>query len=63
MSNQSQNPYSGITPEELHIAVLRAHAERAKVVSSMVAALLAWLGRASAREQQAHSSFKTAAGR
>lgn len=42
MNTLSQSPYRNITPEELHLAMQRAHAERAKALRGIFASLLAW---------------------
>lgn len=47
--SDTDNPYRGITPEELHIAMRRAHLERAQAVRGLFAAALAW-----AREALGH---------
>ena len=53
MSTQPDNPYRGITPEELHVIIRRAHAERAKAMRQMFAALLAWRRKAAERRRAA----------
>jgi hypothetical protein len=63
MSTFDRNPYQGITPEELHIAVRRAHMERALVLRKMVQALGAWLGRIIQREDVAAPDLRAANGR
>ena len=60
MSNQTQSPYSGITPEELHIVIRRAHAERAKAMRELFAALFAWRKRAAERRHAADPALRTA---
>jgi L-serine deaminase len=45
MSTAPTNGYFGITPEELQVLTRRAHAERAKVMRDMFAALFSWLRR------------------
>jgi hypothetical protein len=63
MSKFDSNPYSGITPEELHVAIRRAHVERALVLRQLFQALGAWVGRVIHREQAAAPGLRTAAGR
>jgi hypothetical protein len=57
MTTESTHPYWGIRREELHEAKRRAHAERAKVVRQMFAALAAWRAkrRAAAQLIRAHT--------
>lgn len=47
MSTQDHSPYHGLTPEELHVIVRRAHAERAAVMRALFARLLEWRRHAS----------------
>jgi len=61
MSTQPLIGYGGYTPEELQVIVRRAHAERAKAVREMWAALLAWRRRATERRHAADAALKTAA--
>jgi hypothetical protein len=61
MSTQPLIGYGGYTPEELQVIVRRAHAERAKALREMFAALLAWRRRAAERRQAADAALKTAA--
>jgi hypothetical protein len=42
MTVQRSHPFWGIKPEELYEARLRAHAERAKVMRQLFAALVSW---------------------
>jgi hypothetical protein len=62
MSNLNDNPYRHITPEELHIAMRRAHLERAKVIRSYFRALRAWLSGTN-RRHDADPALRTVAGR
>jgi hypothetical protein len=41
MSVLHQNPYRGLTPEELHVVIRRAHAERAQALRAFFAGLFA----------------------
>ena len=61
MSTQPLIGYGGYTPEELQVIVRRAHAERAKALREMFAALLAWRRNAAERRQAANAALKTAA--
>ncbi len=61
MRTQPLIGYGGYTPEELQVIVRRAHAERAKAVREMWAALLAWRRRAAERRHAADAALKTAA--
>jgi hypothetical protein len=63
MSTQDHNPYRGITPEELHIAVRRAHVERAKVIRTMFRDARAWLARIGERGHDARGELRTVARR
>ena len=63
MSTLHDNPYRGITPEELHVAIRRAHVERALAMREMVSALRAWLGRLGRRLHAAGPALPTATGR
>ena len=49
MSTQPLIGYGGYTPEELQAIMRRAHAERAKAMREMFAALLAWRRKAAGR--------------
>jgi hypothetical protein len=60
MSTLDRNPYRGITPEELHVAIRRAHVERALAVRDMFQALRSWLGRIIHREHGAEPRLRTA---
>jgi hypothetical protein len=42
MNLLDQNPYRGLTPEELHVVIRRAHAERARALRAFFAGLFAW---------------------
>ena len=61
MSTQPLIGYGGYTPEELQVIVRRAHAERAKALREMFAALLAWRRRAAERRHATDAALKTAA--
>lgn len=61
MSTQPDNPYRGITPEELHVIIRRAHAERAKAVRRIFAALLAWRRKAAERRHPAGRALEITA--
>jgi hypothetical protein len=63
MSSLDSNPYRKITPEELHIALQRAHAERAKAMRTMFRAVRAWLGRIGRRQHGLDTKLRTVAGR
>lgn len=60
MNTLDRNPYRGIAPEELHVAIRRAHVERALVVRRMFQALGTWLGRIIHREHGARPDLRTA---
>ena len=62
MSTLPDNPYRNITPEELHVVIRRAHAERAKVLRQMFAALWAWRRKAAERRDAAAPGLKVARG-
>lgn len=62
MSGLDHNPYRNITPEELHIAIRRAHVERAQVIRTMFRAVRAWLGRIGERHHD-RTDLRTVAGR
>ena len=49
MSTRPDNPYRNITPEELHIVIRRAHAERAKALRQIFTNLKAWRRKAAER--------------
>jgi hypothetical protein len=63
MSTLHDNPYRGITPEELHVAIRRAHVERAQAMRQLFSALASWLGRLGRRLHPAGPALPTAAGR
>jgi hypothetical protein len=60
MSTQPLIGYGGYTPEEFQVIVRRAHAERAKVVREMVAALFAWRRKAAGARHAGHAALETA---
>ena len=60
MSTQPLVGYGGYTPEELQAIVRRAHAERAKVVREMFAALFPRQRKAAEPRHAAHAGLKTA---
>ena len=60
MSTQPLIGYGAYTPEVLQTIVRRAHAERARVVREMFAALLAWPRKAAERRDTANAGLKTA---
>jgi hypothetical protein len=61
MRQMTQKPYHGLSPEELQLAIQRAHAERAKAVRDLFAAILAWRRKASARARTAGAALRPAA--
>lgn len=63
MKNLDDNPYRNITPEELHIAIRRAHLERAKVIRSFFRAVRAWFAGTAHRRHGADPALRTVAGR
>ena len=63
MRTLDNNPYRGITPEELHVVIRRAHVERAQAMREMVSALRSWLGRLGRRLHAASPALPTATGR
>jgi hypothetical protein len=63
MRTLDNNPYRGITPEELHVVIRRAHAERAEAMRGMFSALRLWLGRLGRRLHAASPALPTATGR
>lgn len=60
MTTPRSHPYWGIKPEELHEARRRAHAERAKVVHQLFAALVSWRRKASDWRAAAEPALKVA---
>ena len=60
MSTHSLIGYGGYTPEELQVIVRRAHAERAKALREMFAALLAWRRKAAERRDAANADLNAA---
>lgn len=63
MNTLDRNPYRGITPEELHVAIRRAHVERALAVRDMFQALGSWLGRIIHREHGTGPDLRITTGR
>ena len=63
MNTLHNNPYRGITPEELHIAIRRAQVERAHVIRTMFASLRAWLRKIGERRNSASADLRAVAGR
>jgi hypothetical protein len=63
MRTLDNDPYRGITPEELHVVIRRAHAERAQAMREMFSALRLWLGRLGRRLHAASPALPTATGR
>jgi hypothetical protein len=61
MSTQPLVGYGGYTSEEFQLIVRRAHAERAKALRGMFAALLAWRRSAAEHRHAADAALKTAA--
>ena len=61
MNTRPDNPYRGITPEELHVIIRRAHAERAEAIRQMFAALLTWRRKAAKRPHAADQALEIAA--
>lgn len=63
MRNLDHNPYRNITPEELHIAMRRAHLERAKVIGSYFKAVRAWFVGIPHPRRDHDPALRTVAGR
>lgn len=63
MNTLDNNPYRGITPEELHVVIRRAQAARAQAMREMFLALRSWLARMVRREHDTGPNLRTATGR
>jgi hypothetical protein len=63
MSTLDRNPYRGLSSEELHVVIRRAHAERAEAMRDLVLAFRSWLAQRVHRNHAAARALRTAPGR